>query len=99
MTCSCRLTKIPQLTRPRKVRGEPNAASRHDRNHASDRLLRPAAEIVDQAYLTARLAGQASVPAMQDQPVMRMQHEFGRNDFFKTKLDLERRLAWREAGA
>jgi len=58
--------------------------------------LRPSfpasAEIVDQAYLTARFAGEAGVAAMQDQPVMRVQHELGRNDSLQPELDLKRRL-------
>src|SRR5215475_9195357 len=59
-----------------------------------DRLFRPAAEIVYQTHLAARLACKASIAAVQDEPVMRMRHEFGRYDLLKAKFDLERRLAW-----
>src|SRR5262249_32780269 len=69
------------------------------RTISSGRLLRPAAEIVDQAELAARLAREASVAAMQDQPVTRMQHELRRDDLLEPKLDLERRLARRKTGA
>src|ERR1700738_3963816 len=62
----------------------------------SNRLLRPAAEIVDQAYLAARLARQTGVAAMQDQPVMCVQHELGRNHTLETKFHLERRIARRQ---
>src|SRR5579883_3000674 len=64
----------------------------------SDCLFRPAAEIVDQANLAARLARQAGIAAMQDQPMMRVQHELGRNYFLKPEFDLERRLARRKPG-
>ena len=64
-----------------------------------DRLLRPAAKIVDQAYVAARLARQTDVAAVQDQPVMGVQHEFGRDHFLQPEFDLERRLARCEAGA
>src|SRR6202048_2672476 len=64
----------------------------------SNRLLPTAAEIVDQAYLAARLARQTGVVAMQDQPVMCVQHELGRNHALETKLHLERRIARRQTG-
>src|SRR5262249_49781828 len=66
---------------------------------ALDRLLRPAAKIVDQANLATRLAGKAGVTAVQNQPMMCMQHEFGGNDLLEAELDLERRLARRKTGA
>src|SRR5258708_5680988 len=75
----------------------PEHAGRNDGGHASNRLLRPAAEIVNQAYLAAWLARQTGVAAVQDQPMMRVQHEFGGNHALKTKLDLERRRAWRQS--
>src|SRR6202140_506643 len=77
----------------------PDDAGRYDGNHASNRLFRPAAEIVDQAYLAARLARQTGVTPVQDEPVMRMQLEFGGNHALKTKLDLERRIARGKTGS
>src|ERR1700757_233136 len=79
-------------------RGDTASLSRALRR-VSDRLFRPAAEIVDQADLAARLAGKADIAAVQDQPVMRMQHELGRNDLLKPELDFERSLARRKPGA
>src|SRR5690348_15248207 len=64
-----------------------------------DRLFRPAAKIVDQAYLAARLPGETGVAAVQDQPVMGVQHELRRDHLFEPQLDLERRLARRQPGA
>src|SRR5215475_15586744 len=94
-TCSCWLTTLSHSLLPGKARGSLHVSTRGS-DDASDRLFRPAAEIVDQAYLTARLAGETGVAAMQDQPVMRVQHEFFRNDFFETKFDFKRRMSWRE---
>src|SRR5579871_2162011 len=57
-------------------------------DHASDGLLGPAAEVVDQADLAARLTRETGVAAVQDQPMMRMQHELGRDHLLKTQFDL-----------
>src|SRR5581483_6446279 len=65
----------------------------------SNGLFRPAAKIVDQADLAARLASKAGVAAVQDQPVMGVQHELRRDDFLEAELHLERRLARRKPGA
>src|SRR5580692_8059397 len=62
-------------------------------------LFRPAAEIVDQAHLAARLARQAGVTAMQDQPVMGVKHEFVGDHPFEPKLHFQRRLARCKTGA
>src|SRR6185436_11061170 len=64
-----------------------------------DRLFRPAAEIVDQANLAARPSGETGVAAMQDQPVMGMEHEFGRHHAQQFNFHLERRLARRKSRA
>src|SRR5258706_16233852 len=77
----------------------PDDAIGYDGDHASNRLFRPAAEIVDQAYLAARLACQTGVTAVQDQPVMGMQLEFGGNHALKAKLHLERRIARGKTGS
>src|SRR5258705_5201638 len=77
----------------------PDDAIGYDVDHASNRLFRPAAEIVDQTYLAARLACQTGVTAMQDQPVMGMQLEFGGNHALKAKLHLERRIAPGKTGS
>src|SRR4051812_7850626 len=66
------------------------ASKRRDVSH---RLFRPPAKIVDHAYVAARLAGQADVAAVQDQPVMGMQHEFGRDHLLQGEFDLERIVA------
>src|SRR6185295_3897643 len=73
--------------------------SGHDNDDASDRLLRPPAKIVDQTYLAARLAGEARVAPVQDQPVMGVQHEFGRDHLFQPEFDLQRRIAGRQPRA
>ena len=74
----------------------PDSAVIYDGDHASHRLFGPTAEIVDQTDLAARLARQACVAAVQDQPVMRMQHEFGWNHLLQPELDFERRVARRQ---
>src|SRR5438105_15509642 len=65
----------------------------------SNRLLRPAAEIIDQADLAARLARKTRVAAVQDQPVMRVPHELWRHHLLEPELNFERRIARREGGA
>src|SRR5258708_40144911 len=70
----------------------PHSAVIYDGDHASHRLFGPAAEIVDQAYLAARLARQTGITPVQDQPVMRMQLEFGGNHALKFKFHLERSI-------
>src|SRR5712675_2335319 len=77
----------------RKKISHAGRCGRYDADDASNRLFRPAAEIVDQAYLAAGLAGEAGVAAVQDQPVMRVQHELRRNHALEAKLHLERRIA------
>ena len=49
--------------------------------------------------LAARFARQAGVAAVQDQPVMGVQHEFGRDHLLEPEFDLERSIAGREPGA
>src|ERR1044072_814259 len=63
------------------------------------RLLRPAAEIVDDAALAQRLARDAGVAAMQDQPMMRMELVCVRHNLFEVQLALERRQSRRHGGA
>src|SRR6266404_6921534 len=63
------------------------------RGRTSNRLFTPAAEIVDRAYLAARLARQTGATAVQDQPVMGMQLEFGGNHEPLRKAGLLRRFA------
>src|SRR5882757_7444057 len=65
----------------------------------SHRLFRPTAKIVDQAYLATRLAREASVAPVQDQPVMGMLLEFAGHHALKAKLHLERRIARGKAGS
>src|SRR4051794_2369152 len=64
-----------------------------------DRLLRPAAEIVDQANITARFSREADIAAVQDQPVMRVQHELGWYHLLKPEFDLEWVVAGRHSRA
>jgi hypothetical protein len=49
----------------------------------------------DQAAFAVRAAGLADIPAMQNQPMMRMPLERSGNDFLKPAFDLKRRLAGR----
>ena len=63
------------------------------------RLRRKAAEIGDDAVGTARLARDADVAPVQDQPVMGVKLVLVRHDGFETVLDLARDFAGREAGA
>src|SRR5437899_5679342 len=62
--------------------------------------LRPEfAQVADQAGRTAGLACQADVAPMQDQPMVRILQVFRRGEFEQPLLDLERILAWSDAGA
>ena len=66
---------------------------------ALHRLPRPLAQIRNDALLAQRAAGDAGVAAVQDQPVMGVQQVFLRHDLHQLHLDVERRLADRQAGA
>src|SRR3954454_19265251 len=61
--------------------------------NASCGLLGPATEIADQAQSTARVTGEAGIAAVQDEPMVCVQHELGRDHFFETQLDLQGSLA------
>src|SRR4051812_33225020 len=63
------------------------------------RLLLELAQVADQALRAARLARQAHIAPMQDQPVMRVLQEFGRRELQQLLLHLQHVLARREAGA
>ena len=52
-------------------------------------LLGRGAEIGNDTALTFWPARFADVTTMQNQPVMRMLHEFFRDDFFQSQLDFE----------
>src|SRR5476651_524899 len=71
------------------VHGKSGASQGDRASSSSHRLFRPAAEIVDQADLAARLARKAGVAAMQNEPVMRVQHEFGGDHALKTEFHFE----------
>src|ERR1700727_3865952 len=65
----------------------------------SNCLFRPAAKIVDQTTRAAWLARKASVAAVQDQPVMGVQHEFRRDHALEPQFHFQRRLALRQPRA
>src|SRR4051812_47455273 len=65
----------------------------------SDGLFGPAAEIVDETHRTSRRARQTGVATVQNQPVMRVQHEFFRDHALQTKLYLKWIFARRHSGA
>src|ERR1700688_933103 len=90
----------PRWDHPSRRRASAAPQDEGERSVAnSHRLLRPAAEIIDQAHLAARLARQTGVAAMQDQPVMGVQHEFGWDHALEFEFDLKRGTAWRQPRA
>src|SRR5947208_12150780 len=93
----CEKMSVSFVALDSRLRGNERSLLR--RRLTQHRLLRPAAEIVDDAALAQRLAGEAGVAPVQDQPVMGVQHELLRNDLEQAELDIERRFARREAGA
>jgi CysZ protein len=67
----------------RTTTGVDRAGSRdEDAGHLDHGLLRPLAQIVDQTHLAARLARETRIAAVQDQPMMSMQHELVRDHAF-----------------
>ncbi len=63
------------------------------------RLLRPLAQVGDDAFLAQRLARDARVASVQDQPVVRVQFVVRRDHRFQFLLDLERIFSRRQPGA
>src|SRR6266567_5566464 len=88
------MKRARRLPLTRRAKSAATSPRKRGEVKSSHRLFRPTAEIVDQAYLAARLARQTGITPVQDQPVMGMQLEFGGNHALKTKLHLERRIAW-----
>src|SRR5437899_12093506 len=103
MTSSA-IVSIPASGSPaRYLRQAPKKASRTCSREGSNisglGLLPILAEVADQALRAARLARDAHIAAVQDQPVMRILLEFRRRELQQPVFHLARILAGRDAGA
>jgi hypothetical protein len=81
----------PELIEPGRVTRMPVGLGRC--------LFRPLAEIVDQTQFAARLARKAGIAAVQDEPMMGMQHELVGNHALQLELHVQHVLARRHIGA